>query len=257
MNPARPNTALLPVLALLLTAPVAAASLSEVAAAPRVQAARASHGELARELFRKHDLPYPARIYLRAFKREGELELWAGKRGEALQLLKVYPVCARSGELGPKRQRGDLQVPEGFYALDRYNAWSNFLLSLGMDYPNALDRKLKSARDPGGDIFIHGDCVTIGCLPLEDGPIQELFLIALDARRAGQKRVPVHVFPTRMDDAGMAFLVAMARAGSPHLKFWQELRPAYQAFEQTHRVPRTWIDRKRWQYRVKVLGEAP
>src|SRR5205814_6993990 len=109
------------------------------------------------------------------------------------ELIKTYRVCAASGGLGPKLQAGDGQVPEGFYEISQFNPWSQFLLSMRVSYPNALDRKLKHT---GGDIFIHGNCVTIGCLPIEDGPIQELYIIAKDAHAAGP-RLDCVLFPRR------------------------------------------------------------
>ena len=141
----------------------------------RVVAARAEKTETVRALFAAALVPYPpARLFLRAFKREQVLELWAGPKTGSLTLVKTFPVCARSGTLGPKRRLGDLQVPEGAYRIDRFNATSNFYLSLGVDYPNASDRILGTPGRLGGDIFIHGDCVTIGCLPITDDLIKEL-----------------------------------------------------------------------------------
>lgn len=221
--------------------------------APRVRAARQRLGDAPRALFVDQGLPYPpAQLYLRAFKHEGVLELWAGPADQPLTLVKTYPICARSGELGPKRQRGDLQVPEGFYVVDRFNPTSTYHLSLRVSYPNALDRALKTGRDPGGDIYVHGSCVTIGCLPLQDEPIEELFVILLDARARTGPPVPVHIFPTRMDPAGLQRLEQLAARGSPHLAFWRELQPAYALFEETRRVPRTAIDAGGRHYTVRA-----
>ncbi len=108
-------------------------------------------------------------ILLRAYKQESELELWAkNKKDKQYTLLKTYKICASSGTLGPKRKQGDIQVPEGFYVIDRFNPVSNFYLSLGVSYPNASDKILGVKGALGGDIFIHGNCVTIGCLPISD-----------------------------------------------------------------------------------------
>jgi murein L,D-transpeptidase YafK len=227
----------------LVTASLAVAGLcaasSQVAQAPRVLKARQARGEQVRALFVDKGLPYPApRLFIRAFKKEGLVELWAGRAQQKMQLIKSFKVCAASGELGPKRQRGDLQVPEGVYYIDRYNAYSNFHLSLGVSYPNQSDR-LRGTKNPGGDIFIHGDCVTIGCLPLQDGPIEELFLASLDTHLGGQKHIPVHIFPSHLDAKGLAEL---ERLDSTHLDFWRELAPIYQAFADSHVVPQIYID---------------
>jgi hypothetical protein len=143
----------------------------------RVAAARRARQEaLAQSLSAAGVAWPPEELYVRAFKLEREVEVWAGARGKPLVRVKVYPVCAASGELGPKRQEGDLQVPEGFYLLDSFNPLSSFHLSMRVSYPNDSDRKLSDPRRPGGNIAIHGNCVSMGCIAIEDGPIEELAL---------------------------------------------------------------------------------
>src|SRR5258708_2412399 len=142
-------------------------SLGASAEPPRVRAARAHVGESVRALFASQQAAWPPRaLLLRAFKLDGELELWAEpRRGAGYVKLKTWRICARSGGIGPKRREGDGQVPEGFYRISGLNPWSSYHLSLRVDYPNHSDRVL-GRRPLGGDIFIHGKCVTIGCLPL-------------------------------------------------------------------------------------------
>ncbi|MCK6528453.1 L,D-transpeptidase family protein [Myxococcota bacterium] len=209
----------------------------------RVAAARRRREEAVRALFTARSLPYPpAGIFVRIFKHEGVVELWGRKAGVAEHVLvKTFPVCAPSGTLGPKRRQGDLQVPEGFYSVSVLNPWSSYHLSLGLDYPNASDRVLSDRKHPGGDIFIHGDCVTIGCVPLGDDGIEELYLAVLDARAAGQRKVPVHLFPTRFDAAGLRAMRAVAAEGDPLWRFWADLRVGHDAFESTRRVPRVTV----------------
>lgn len=170
-----------------------------------------------------------AKLFIRSFKKEGELELWAfsGSLGKYI-LLKTYTICENSGDLGPKREQGDFQVPEGIYYIDRFNPFSSFYLSLGLNYPNKSDRTLGVKSNLGGDIFIHGSCVTIGCIPIEDEFIKELYLISVYAKNGGQKNIPVHLFPVRMDEKGMSYLETI----SPHLQnFWENLRDVYVSFE--------------------------
>ena len=70
-------------------------------------------------------------ILIVAFKEEDKLEIYAKKKSETTyKKLINYDICARSGQLGPKRKQGDYQVPEGFYHIARYNPTSNFYLSL-------------------------------------------------------------------------------------------------------------------------------
>ncbi|HEY8212212.1 MAG TPA: L,D-transpeptidase family protein [Myxococcaceae bacterium] len=234
-------------LALLAQGPAAAAKDQG-----RVATARSAAGPRIREAFKTAGVAYPpGEIFVRAFKLEQQVELWAGPKGKPLALVKRFPICALSGRLGPKRERGDLQVPEGVYRIDRFNPWSNFHLSLGLDYPNAADRiagAKAGTRDLGGDIFIHGDCVTIGCMPLGDDAIDELFVVALDARTGGQGSISVHVFPHRLD---ADWLSQAGRQAPELLPFWTQLQPIYEAFERTQRPPRVSVDRRTGAYRLE------
>jgi murein L,D-transpeptidase YafK len=144
---------------------------------PRVRAAEKAKDSNLRALFESKGLPYPPKgLLLRAFKKEAQLDLWAGNDDHTpLKLVKTYRICATSGQLGPKRRFGDEQVPEGFYELDCFNPQSNFYLSMHISYPNAADRILKTLPNPGGDIFLHGNCVTIGCIPITDDGIKEVY----------------------------------------------------------------------------------
>ncbi|HVE84580.1 MAG TPA: L,D-transpeptidase family protein [Myxococcales bacterium] len=227
------------------------------AEAQRVAAARAAAGPRIRESFQRAGVAYPpGEIFLRAFKLEGQVELWAGPRDRPLELVKRYPLCALSGGAGPKRRQGDLQVPEGVYRINRFNPWSNFHLSLGLDYPNAADRiagARAGARNLGGDIFIHGGCATIGCMPLGDDAIEELYVVAVDARAGGQVGIPVHVFPHRLDEESLAQL---GRQVPELLPFWTQLQPIYDAFERSRRPPRVSVDPRTGSYRLEPAARG-
>lgn len=112
--------------------------------------------------FRAKNLEWPFNyMYVRSFKYDGQLEVWVkNTRKEQFKLFKTYKVCALAGSLGPKRMEGDYQVPEGFYYINELNPKSNYHLSLGLNYPNASDRILSDFERPGGDIYIHGSCVS-------------------------------------------------------------------------------------------------
>jgi len=211
----------------------------------RVRRARSQAQPRLEALFRKAGLDYPAKeVLLRVFKLEEELELWArNDKNSPFTLVQLYPVCAASGTVGPKRREGDLQVPEGFYFISAFNPWSHFHLSLRVNYPNASDRILSDRRRPGGDIFIHGSCVTIGCVPLREGPIEEVYLAAVDARDAGQARIPVHIFPCRLQGS----LLQLERQAWRHpglMDFWLNLKEGYDLFEKNRRPPRISVDRR-------------
>lgn len=205
--------------------------------APRLRAALANtQGALERH-FAERGLPFPPReVFLRAFKHERELELWAKNASGEWVLAKTFPVCMASGEAGPKRRLGDLQVPEGFYHVDRFNPWSDFHLSLGINYPNESDRILGERGRLGGDIFIHGSCVSIGCLAITDPLIEELYAVTWLARGRGQREIPVHIFPARMDGPAMREL--RAEASAELLRFWEDLELGYRWFEEKRRLPR-------------------
>jgi murein L,D-transpeptidase YafK len=229
----------------------APAAGSEADEAPRARQARSRRAQAAAAAFTAAGAQWPPRgVYLRVFKQEGQLEVWAARDDDTLVRVRTYPVCARSGDPGPKRRRGDGQVPEGLYHIDRYNAWSTFHLSLGINYPNASDRARGGGEALGGDIFIHGDCVTIGCVPLGDDAIEELYVITRAAVGAGQRTVPVHIFPLHMDEAGMARLRAIAavRRDPGLLDLWEELAAVYRHFARAPRMPVTRIERGTGRY---------
>ena len=173
-------------------------------------------------------------IFIRAFKQEELLEVFIKELSqERFRLLKTYDFCSSSGSLGPKRKEGDKQIPEGIYHIDRFNPKSQFHLSLGLNYPNKSDRIKGDPEEPGSDIFIHGKCVTIGCIPLGDPGIEELFVLAEQAKLQGQAKIPVHIFPAKMDTEQMQEL---NRQFPQHTDFWEKLIPLYQAFESSKQL---------------------
>lgn len=182
-------------------------------------------------------------VYLRAFKEEKQLELWAGARRAPLVLVKTYPICAASGELGPKRREGDLQVPEGLYEVPEFNPGSNFHLSMKVSYPNASDRVRSDARRPGGLIYLHGNCASIGCIAIEDGPIEEVYLIAQHAKA---RPIRIDIFPARLTTQWLD-----AHQDSEHSGLWNELAPAFAGFEATRR-PAPFLVDKAGAYRVRA-----
>lgn len=137
-------------------------------------------------------------IALKAYKSEQILEVYCGKDVDNLKIFKTYPFTGFSGNLGPKRQEGDRQIPEGHYYINRFNPKSKFFLSLSLNYPNTNDvnRALKDGiTHPGSDIFIHGSNQTIGCIPIGNEKISELYLLAEWAKSSGQSKIFVFIFP--------------------------------------------------------------
>jgi murein L,D-transpeptidase YafK len=223
----------------------------------RVLEARVSARFNIKRLFYERRIRYPAaEAYLRIFKRERSLELWVRPQGEQqFTLLKTYAICALAGELGPKTRQGDSQVPEGFYYVDFFNPRSDYYLSLHLDYPNQRDRLSSTAPDLGGDIFIHGGCNSEGCLAVTDEGIKELYWMAVEARAVGQLRIPVHIFPARLDTEDLRTLQTAFSTRPDLTYFWATLKPAYDFFEQERLVPAIAVDAN-GTYRVNGAAAA-
>ena len=144
--------------------------------------------------------------------------------------------------MGPKRKQGDNQVPEGFYHIDAFNPFSNFYLSLGLNYPNQSDRKKSKAANLGGDIFIHGDCVTIGCLPMTNDKIKEIYIYAIQARQSGQLKIPVYIFPFRQTDENMKKYKSTYQNNQELLGFWNNLKVGYDKFQKDFQELKVRVD---------------
>lgn len=172
-------------------------------------------------------------ILIVAYKHEKELEIYVKmKSTEKYQKLITYPICARSGGLGPKRKEGDLQVPEGFYYIERFNPLSIYHLSLGINYPNEADKRKSNAPKLGNDIFIHGECITTGCLPMTNDKIKEIYLYALAAKENGQSNIPVYIFPFKFSAENVAKF-RLEYAENPDLwAFWENLQQGYSYFQE-------------------------
>lgn len=176
-------------------------------------------------------------VYLRAFKQEQEMEVWVKNNYHSTwTLLHTYPICTLSGFPGPKRKKGDRQIPEGFYQIQIFNPQSEFHLSLGLNYPNKSDSFFGAKGALGGDIYIHGGCETIGCLPLTDDKIEEVYLLCSMAKNGGQETIPVHIFPNRMNHANYKFLIDKTNDNQLR-RFWGNIRTGYLLFEQQGTLP--------------------
>lgn len=195
----------------------------------RVRQAKADKEALLQKEFEACGLTYPPKnVFIRIFKHEKQLEFWV-KENKQYELFKIYPFCYASGNLGPKRKQGDLQVPEGIYYIDRFNPFSNFYLSLGINYPTETDKKLAHSDDPGGDIFIHGDCVSVGCVAITDDLIKEVYWLAAQAKSSGQQKIPVHLFPFQLNHT---FKWLRFKLQYPqHQNFWKGLLEPFEDFE--------------------------
>lgn len=221
---------------------------------PRVaHALRAKEDSLIKQFDRAGLQWPPNQIFVRSFKYDSQLEIWVRENSrQDWKLFKTFRVCAMAGQLGPKRMEGDYQVPEGFYLINEFNPRSSFHLSLGLNYPNASDRILSDSLRPGGEIYIHGKCVTTGCIPIQDNQIEEVYVLAMHAKNAGQDYIPVHVYPVRYNMGRSVAFLEKASKDDPSLKpFNLRLKEAFDYFEKNKQLPTILIN-KRGEY---VLGK--
>ena len=181
----------------------------------------------------------PKELYIRSFKFDQLVEVWIKNEDKkTFKLFKTYHICMPSGVIGPKRVEGDLQIPEGFYYINEFNPNSNYHLSLGLNYPNASDHLLSDSIHPGGEIYIHGNCVSVGCLAITDIPIEELYILATYARTSGQDFIPVHVFPVKYDvKNSINYLNRVTRNNKNLQQFWLSLKQAFDFFDEKKKLP--------------------
>lgn len=207
---------------------------------PRVAKAISSKQDTLKKQFSAVGLEWPAKeIYIRSFKYDSQLEVWVRNTDdESFKLFKTYKVCALAGTMGPKRMEGDFQVPEGCYYINEFKPNSAYNLSLGINYPNISDKILSDEDRPGSGIFIHGSCVTVGCIPIMDEQIQELYLLAANAKNAGQDFIPVHIFPVRFNNPkSVEYLTRITNGVKEVQDFEIKLQEVYDFFEKEKRLP--------------------
>jgi murein L,D-transpeptidase YafK len=185
-------------------------------------------------------------ILVRIFKQEAELEVWKKDRSGQYALLKTYPVCRWSGDLGPKKKQGDRQAPEGFYTITpgQMNPNSNYYLAFNTGYPNTYDRAWGRT---GSELMVHGDCSSRGCYAMTDTQIQEIYALARESFFGGQKEFQFEAFPFRMTALNMA-----KHRNNPNFAFWKMLKEGYDHFEATHQEPKVAVCEKRY-----VFDAAP
>lgn len=214
---------------------------------PRVATALKLKEDTLKKQFEKAGLQWPAnQIYIRSFKYDSQLEVWArNSNNEPFKLFKTYRICALAGGMGPKRLEGDYQVPEGFYYINEFNPSSTYHLSLGLNYPNASDKVLSDTEKPGGDIYIHGSCLTVGCIPIQDSQIEELYILAAMAKTQGQDFIPVHIFPVRYNNKkSLEYFSRTTKDNQDVQRFALKIKEVYDYFEQKKKLPLISINQK-------------
>ena len=183
-------------------------------------------------LMAQNNMAPGAPILIRSYKKESVLEVWKQTREGRYALLKSFPICRWSGQLGPKRRQGDRQSPEGFYSVTprQMNPNSAYHLSFDTGYPNAYDRAHGAS---GSALMVHGICSSAGCYAMTNQQIGEIYALARDALAAGQGAFQMQAYPFRMSAENMARYRA-----DPNIEFWRQLKEGYDHFEATGQEPR-------------------
>ncbi|HET7805957.1 MAG TPA: L,D-transpeptidase family protein [Pseudolabrys sp.] len=179
-------------------------------------------------------------ILARIFKEEAEMEIWKKNRDGDYALLKTYPICKWSGDLGPKKKEGDRQAPEGFYTITpgQMNPNSSYYLAFNTGFPNAYDRAMGYT---GSQLMVHGDCSSRGCYAMTDEQIQEIYALARESFFGGQKAFQLQAYPFRMTAMNMA-----KHRNNPNFAFWKMLKEGYDHFNATHQEPKVAVCEKRY-----------
>ena len=189
-------------------------------------------------------------ILIRLFKQEAELEVWKQDRTGRFALLKTYPICRWSGDLGPKVREGDRQAPEGFYAITpaQMNPTSAYYLSFNTGYPNAYDRALGHT---GSELMVHGDCSSRGCYAMTDEQIAEIYALGRESFFGGQKAFQFQAYPFHMTPANFA-----RHRNSPHMAFWKMIKEGNDDFEVTRQEPKVDFCEKRYVFDAVKAPDA-
>jgi murein L,D-transpeptidase YafK len=186
------------------------------------------------------NMPQDSPLLIRVFKEESELEVWKQDTSGRYALLKIYPICRWSGDLGPKVKEGDRQAPEGFYPITPglMNPNSNYYLAINTGFPNAYDR---ANNRHGAFLMIHGDCSSRGCYAMTDEEIGEIYSLARESFLGGQKEVQLQAYPFHMTPANLA-----RHRNNPNLAFWQMIKEGDDHFQVSHLEPKINVCERRY-----------
>jgi murein L,D-transpeptidase YafK len=178
------------------------------------------------------DMDLQSPILVRLFKQEAELEVWKQTRSGRFALLKTYPICRWSGDLGPKVREGDRQAPEGFYSITpaQMNPQSAYYLSFNTGFPNAFDRALGRT---GSELMVHGDCSSRGCYAMTDEQIAEIYSLGRESFFGGQRGFQFQAYPFHMTAVNMA-----KHRNNPNMPFWRMIKEGNDHFEVTKQEPK-------------------
>jgi murein L,D-transpeptidase YafK len=186
---------------------------------------------------------------IRTYKKEAELEIWKMKSNGEYALLKTFPMCRWSGQLGPKKREGDMQVPEGFYTIapGQMNPNSHYYLAFNVGYPNAYDRAYGRT---GGNVMVHGVCSSAGCFSMTDEQVADIYAIARDSFNGGQREIQLQSYPFHMTAENMAKFRL-----DPNIDFWKNLKDGSDHFEVTKNEPSVLVCGKHYVFDATTKDE--
>ena len=214
----------------------------------------------------RHNVPLPAALLermaqigsgpaqpmvIRVYKQSSELEVWKQTASGAYALLKTYPICKWSGELGPKVREGDYQSPEGFYDVTPalLNPKSSYYLAFNTGFPNKFDQAWGRT---GSYLMVHGDCKSVGCYAMTDEGIKEIYALARESFKGGNRSFQLQLLPFRMTDQNLAL-----HSASPHAAFWRDLKVGTDLFDMLRQPPSWDVCERRYVFNETAPGAAP
>src|SRR5262252_7235203 len=199
-------------------------------------------------LLEQKNMPKESPILVRIFKEEAELEVWKQDTTGQYALLKTYPICRWSGELGPKIKQGDRQAPEGFYSIrpGQMNPNSAWYLSIDLGFPNAYDR----ANDRTGQfLMVHGDCSSAGCYAMTDEQMGEIYALGREAFLGGQKSFQIQAYPFHLTPLNLA-----RHRNNPAMAFWRMIKIGNDHFEVSRQEPKVDVCGKQYVFDAEANG---
>jgi murein L,D-transpeptidase YafK len=241
--------ALIASVALAAGALLAGCNSDDISLANNAKANQPVPAKLVTEMTAK-DMDLQSPILVRLFKQEAELEVWKQDRSGRFALLKTYPICRWSGDLGPKIREGDRQAPEGFYSITpgQMNPKSAYYLSFNTGFPNAFDKALGRT---GSELMVHGDCSSRGCYAMTDEQIAEIYSLGRESFFGGQRAFQFQAYPFRMTPVNMA-----RHRNNPNMPFWKMIKEGYDHFEVTRQEPKVDFCEKKYVFDAVKAPDA-
>lgn len=214
-------------------------SFSSILAQSRIENIVKSNLPIVEKRLSEIGIKKPDAIYIRAFKLDGDLEVWVQKN-DKWQLYKTFRICTISGIPGRKRIQGDGQIPEGIYEITKFHQNSNYHLALKINYPNEADWFNSDSTIAGDEIYLHGGCVTVGCIPLTDSKIEELWTLCSMV----SSKISVHIFSIKFNNPKAKMILETFCYTREDKNFQLQMEKVFFYFNENRRIPQIIVDIK-------------